>query len=367
MKLKVLFVIYSIHGGGAERQMLNLLHSIDRTAFQPMLAVFACHSIEEQLLPPDVPFYYLKTTKRPASLFHIVNLKKLIEQVQPDRIVSFMWSVNAIAVIAARISRHKTSVIISERTFLSLSIYRYAFPWLRKQLLCRVYPQAQKVISVSNAVADDLINRFNVPREKSIVIYNGVAISSVMEQGDCLVDMTLKKPFIIGVGGLNKTKNFPLLIAAFIKVKEYVPELQLLILGAGSEMQSLRKMIASFHAENDIFLPGAVKNPYAYMAKAELFVLSSDYEGLPNVVLEAMVCKVPVIATDCSSGIREILQHEVTGMLTPVNAVGPLADTIRLMLENKGKARAMAEAAFINVQKHHTLEYMVKQYEQTIA
>ena len=170
-------------------------------------------------------------------------------------------------------------------------------------------------------MADDLSRVGDIPRNHIQVIYNPVITPGLREKASApLTDAWLADsgpPVILAVGSLREQKGFDVLIKAFAEVRR-TRAARLLILGEGVDRPQLEALIKELSLQNDVRLPGFVLNPYAYMARASLFVLSSNWEGLPTVLVEALFCGVPVIATDCHSGPREILGNGRFGRLVPV-------------------------------------------------
>jgi glycosyltransferase involved in cell wall biosynthesis len=170
------------------------------------------------------------------------------------------------------------------------------------------------------------------------VIYNpSVMASEVLEKAKSPLDHPWFKPdqppVLIAIGRLEQQKDYPTMIKAFAEVRQAQPA-RLLILGEGRDRISLEKLIKEYGLDQDVSLPGFVSNPYAYLSRADLFVLSSRWEGLPTVLIEALCCGTQVVSTDCPSGPREILKDGKYGRLTPVGDVGALAAAINLSLKN---------------------------------
>ena len=187
-------------------------------------------------------------------------------------------------------------------------------------------------------MGDDLASVAGIPRERIEVIYNPVMRPELQEKAQAPLDHPWFKPggppVVLAVGSLSVQKDFPTLIQAFAQVRQARPA-RLLILGEGTERPALEALIRQLDLEQDVSLAGFVTNPYAYMAQASLFVLSSRWEGLPGVLIEALCCGTPVISTDCPSGPREILRKEEYGQLVPVGDVPALARAIEKTLARK--------------------------------
>jgi glycosyltransferase involved in cell wall biosynthesis len=145
---------------------------------------------------------------------------------------------------------------------------------------------------------------------------------------------TGQPPVVLAVGRLTKQKDFPLLIRAFAQVCQK-RRARLIILGEGPDRPLLEAQVSELGLEDEVALPGFVENPYAYMSRAALYVLSSQWEGLPTVLIEALYCGAPVVATDCPSGPREILANGRYGALVPMGDVSALAQAIEAGLAGK--------------------------------
>jgi len=363
---KLLFVIHTIYGGGAERQMQYLLKGIDRTKFEPHLAIFSTTGKEKSVVPPDVPVHLIATRLRPASFFLIFKLARLMKALKPEQVLSFLWSVNLITLIGARLSGVKARIVVAERTYPELSVKRYSFSRLRELLIKILYPAAGRIVAVSGAVAANLVEQFSVPEEKITIIYNGADIAAIEKRKTEAASVAPATPFLLGAGGLNATKNFPLLIRSFARVAEKRKDLSLLIIGEGDERPALESLVSSLGLQGRVILPGMIENPYPLIASAEILVVSSLFEGLPNVIIEAMVCGTPVIATKCSSGIQELIEHNETGLLVPSNEEGPLAEAIELLAGDAALREKLAKKARAAALERHELGNMIKKYEDLL-
>jgi glycosyltransferase involved in cell wall biosynthesis len=201
------------------------------------------------------------------------------------------------------------------------------------------YPWADAVTAVSEGVAVDLVRAAKLSPSHVQVIYNPIVTPDLQKKSESLLEhpwfRTGEPPVVLGVGRLTAQKAFSVLIEAFAKVRKSQPA-RLLILGEGEERPMLEALTKELGIEQDVNLPGFVSNPYSYMAHAALFVLSSRWEGLPTVLVEAMSLRTPVIATDCPSGPREILRNGQYGQLVPVDDPGALALAIQNFLTDRG-------------------------------
>ena len=218
------------------------------------------------------------------------------------------------------------------------------------QLIRRWYPRAHRILAVSNGLANELSRVAAVPRERISVIYNPIDLGRVAGLAAQDLDDPWfrpgQPPVLLAVGRLHRQKDYPTLLRAFARVKER-REARLVILGEGDERPRLEALIGELGIADNVRLLGFQTNPYAYMARAAVFVLSSAWEGLSNVLIEALACGCRVVSTDCQHGPAEVLGDGRYGMLVPVGNPEALASAIGTALEQShepAKARERAGA-----------------------
>ncbi len=236
-------------------------------------------------------------------------------------------------------------------------------------LIRLLYKKADKIIPNSKGIKYDLMNVFEIEESKIRVINNPIDIKRVSLLQNEKVDFNFNDKFtFINIGSLHPQKNQQLLIDAFFALN--CKECQLLIIGDGELKNILQKKINELNLSEQIFLLGRQKNPYKYLKNSNCFVFSSDYEGFPNVLLEALGCEIPIISTDCQSGPREILAPDTNflnsvenkvelgmfGMLVPVNKIEYLTEAMKMLLEDKNlldqySANSLVRAKIFNVKE----------------
>jgi glycosyltransferase involved in cell wall biosynthesis len=276
-----------------------------------------------------------------GSLGCLPALVRYLREERPVVLFSADTYLNLVALWARQLSDVSVRTVISERIHLSSHLrdgakrrkwrWRFIVP-----LLQRTYPEADRIIAVSRGVADDLRTLVGLPPELVTTVYNPVVDSELAKQADTPIDHPWFKPgappVIIAVGRLTEQKDFPTLLQAFTQVRAQ-RQVRLLLLGEGELRPKLEALARELGVDRDVSLPGFTSNPFAYMARAAVFVLSSTYEGLPGVLIQALACGCPVVSTDCPSGAEEILENGQYGRLVPVGDPAAMAQAILSTLE----------------------------------
>jgi glycosyltransferase involved in cell wall biosynthesis len=289
----------------------------------------------------------------------LVSLPKLVAYIRrhkPYAMLTAQHYANVIAIWARRLSGVKMRLVVSERNTLSQSSENAAswrarsLPWIMR----KVYPGADMVIAVSKGVADDLVTALRLPRDRVEVIYNPVVGRELIERSKRTLDhpwfSPAQPPVVLAAGRLHAQKDYPTLLRAFALVRRERMA-RLMILGEGEERHSLEEMIGQLGIGEDVALPGFVENPFPYMRESSVFVLSSRWEGLPGVLIQAMACGTPVVSTDCPSGPAEILEDGKWGRLVRVGDVNQLARAILDTIEDESPPDVAARASRFGVER----------------
>jgi glycosyltransferase involved in cell wall biosynthesis len=290
----------------------------------------------------------------------IPKLAGYMRGARPLVFLSVIVHANVAALMARRLAMVPTKCVITVENNIARASYEAPSRLVRAAygLSRKVYPGADGIITMSRGLADELSQFAKIPRGRITAIYNPVLTPEFYEkvqepvdhpwfQGDC--------PVILGVGRLTKQKDFATLIRAFKKVIEKRPA-KLVILGKGRGRSELERLSEELGIKSEVDLPGYQANPYAFMARASVFVLSSAWEGFGNVVAEALAAGAPVVSTDCPSGPAEILANGKYGHLVPVGDPDKMACAILDVLAGNGK-KAPPEWL-----KQFDLEYVLPRY-----
>jgi len=274
----------------------------------------------------------------PRALGCIPALARYLRAERPDAMLSALNYSNLAAVWARRLADVPTRLVVSERNTLSVRAAHSSERNLRAlpAMIRRFYPWADAVTAVSDGVADDLARVSGIPRAQIVTTWNPVVSPALAEAAAQPLEhpwfRTGEPPVVLGVGKLRPQKDFATLIDAFAMLRGKRPA-RLVILGEGPEASRLRVRARRLDVSPDVAFEGFVANPFAYMARASVFALSSAWEGLPSVLIQAMACGCPVVSTDCPSGPSEILEGGALGPLVPVGAPDALAAAIGQLLD----------------------------------
>lgn len=302
----IAFVINSLEGGGAERVICNLLRTMQDnfTANGCKVYLILLDALpEEQQCPNYVEKVTLDANGKLISSYR--QLSHWVKMNKPDLLVSFLTRSNLISTLIG--NRQNIPSIISERVNTSSHFATSALGFISKFMIKAVYPKATRVVPVSQGVMQDLVDNYKVPESKCTVMYNAYEQGALLEKSKLEISNLPQKPFLIGIGRLVPNKNFSLLIRAFAKSAS---QRDLVILGQGPELTELKTLAKELAVESKVHFLGFQENPYPFLANADYLVSTSNAEGFPNGIAEAMCLGKPVIATNCQSGPAEILTED---------------------------------------------------------
>jgi len=320
---KVLFVVPSLSGGGAERVMATLLKHLDRARFEPLLALTAQKGTLP-FIPEDVLVFDLKCLHTRRAVF---KLASLVRRRRPDVVFSTLGYLNLLIMLIRFLMPKATAFIARETNIPSINIHQTPYPRLFSFLYRALYPKFDCVVCQSQDMKNDLVDHFRLPLEKTAIINNPVDVAWIKERsregGRPLPPGAVN---LLAAGKLMHQKGFDLLLQAFAKINN--PGFHLTILGQGKEETNLKNLAEQLGIKEQVTFAGFLDNPYPAMAQADVFVLSSRFEGFPNVVLEACACGAPVAAFDCPGDVREIITPGVNGLLAAPEDAGSLAEKI---------------------------------------
>tara|TARA_B100000073_G_scaffold346571_1_gene358281 strand:- start:942 stop:2078 length:1137 start_codon:yes stop_codon:yes gene_type:complete len=337
---KFLFLVPTLEIGGAEISTIVLINKLSKE--NNIINILTCKEdgVLRKTIDSKVRIIELPHKKLSRCVF---SISSHIKKFKPNVIFSIIFNCNIIAMFSTFISRHQCLKIISERqsTFISLREYSFFNRQIIKIISLIAFSYSDKIIAVSNGVKNDLAQIFPLIKPKILTIYNGFNIKKINKEiikkpeNDKFNNLKKRKntKILLACGRLADQKGFISLIKASIILKKYI-NFHLFIIGEGPQRNELEKFISKENLKEYISLIGKVDNPFTFMAKSDLFILSSKSEGLPGVIIQALICNTQVISTDCPHGPREILQNGLYGNLVKVNDHIQLAKGIIHQLNN---------------------------------
>ena len=383
-RIRVTCVIYSLKGGGAERCMTDLVNNLEKQGYDVTLMILEkntpAYSLSSEIKriyhPPYIPYptyalpsslvtseeYWYQEIIRTRSLqgirqrfarkvkiihFYIsflfqrkierfFPLRKVLQDTEPDVVISFMDITNILVSRSLVVSG--IPVIVVERT--DPRYYKMPHKWKIMRFI--FYSFTAKVI-VQTAEVCNWFKRYCYPWNIGF-IPNPVFPPNIFDRASKPNFFILEKS-IIALGNLTDVKRFNLLIDAFAKIASQFPDWQVTILGEGKLRSELEQQIQKLNLEQRVYLPGRIKNPTQILHHADLFVLTSEYEGFPNALLEAMSCGVAPISFDCPSGPRAIIRHDIDGLLVPSGNIEKLSIAMADLMQHEEKRKQFSQKA----------------------
>jgi glycosyltransferase involved in cell wall biosynthesis len=352
--LRISIFLQDLYGGGAEQVMLLLANGMAERGHAVDLVLVRRQGAFANAVSSNVRVVELDTKR---TINSVLALARYMRQERPAALLTALVHVNIAALLAGLLAPGATRVVVTEHNHISRNIPPSPSATLRLayRLVPFLYPRAAQIIAVSDKVADDLAGFAGLSRNRIDVAQNLVVTPDLIARSVQPVDHPWfapgEPPVILGVGRLSDQKDFATLLRAFALVRSR-RKARLVILGEGSYRGGLERLVGELGIGADVQFPGFADNPFAYMAKASLFVLSSKFEGLPGVLIEAMACGTPVVATDCPSGPRAILEHGTLGGLVPVGEPAPLGAAIEHALDHPvPEVRLRAKASNFTVDR----------------
>lgn len=325
MPYKVMFFLPTLGAGGAERTITQLANAFINKDISVSLVVCDLTGKKAKLLHEVDPAINLIDLDCGRVVKSFSPLRKLIAESNYDAIISTQTHANLVCIFAKVSARSSSTLIVREVSTPSKNSKKTGAAKKALQALVKsAYRYANTIVCVSNGVQEDFKRFYNYKMDNVTTIYNPVLDDSYFEKLKAPTENAFFQPktkVILGVGRLTEAKNFQLLIKSFSELYKQHPECRLIILGEGELREELEKLVDCLQLNDVISLPGFDPNPYAYFKYCDLFVLSSNWEGLPGVLIQALASNIKIVSTNCPSGPAEILAQSKYGILTECDNV----------------------------------------------
>lgn len=367
---KICFVLPSLNGGGAERAAVQILNGLDADRWDRSMFLFAREGPYLAEVHPSIRIASANTQSRWGRWN---DLRSFIAKEQPEIAMAFLSFFSVLS--AARAANIGTKVIFNLQTPMSDFLTDADYQWRRGghktafSAVTRIACSATDlIVATSQGVAKDLTSAFGIDPDRIRVIPNPVDLDRVRQSAIEAIDDSVLPPgdgpLIVAAGRLAEAKNYPLMIEALAVLRARTPA-RLCILGQGELESALRQLIAARGLGDAIRLGGFQSNPWKYIARADLFLLTSRYEGFGNVLIEAMACGVPVVAT-ASAGTRDIVRHGIDGMLAESHTADAIVAAIARVSSNHESRAAMARAAREGAQRF-AVPAIINRYDHVLT
>lgn len=358
MKRKILIIVPSLRGGGSERVISILVRHLDKTKFKITLVMLQKEGEYLQDLPEDVEVVDLEAKQ---ARYAIVKIVSNIKRIKPDVVLSTLGYLNLLMAMIRPLLPKRIRFVGRESNTVSIKNKYYKYPRLYDWLYRIFYKNFDLIVSQSEYMKKDLIENYRMDAEKIIVINNPVETEKIENFANEASGLLLQrnKTNLLAVGRLTHQKGFDLLIKT---MKKLGSGFHLTILGDQRGKKDLVQLAERLGVADNITFAGFQKNPYTYLRQADLFVLSSRFEGFPNALIEANCCGIPAVAFDCPGGTGEIIQTGLNGFLCRCGDIDDLALKIQEAIEypfDQTKIRDM-------IRNKYDVNTIMNQYEKVL-
>ena len=357
---RVAIYLPSLGGGGAERITVTLANAIAARGHQVDFLLAKREGPYLKDVSPGIRVVDLGHRRTFASL---LPLARYLRRERPDALLSGLNHANIVAILARMIARVPTRLVVTEHNSTAVDTGGRKGR-VASRLTQWLYPHADRVVSVSRGIEKELAANFGLSEDRLCTIYNPLDVDTIRDRMLPRPDHSWlaagTPPVIVAVGRLMVQKDYPTLLRAFALMRQR-RDARLVILGEGEERPALEQLIRELGIEADVALPGFEANPFAWMAASDLYVLSSAWEGLPGVLLEALACGARVVSTNCPTGPDEILEDGKWGTLVPVGDFQAMADAMDAALASPDRLDVRKRADAFRI------EYAVDDYLLTMG
>ncbi len=366
---KIMFVIPSLVGGGAERVNINLVEFFQQKQYFISLVLFEPIFDHPFRRTDNLEVVVLGKRNKWDFFKLILGLRSVIHEFRPDVVLGSIFYANIIVYLSTLFLKPRPKIILVEHIYTPRYLAEQSFAKIKQWLMSIAYPRVDWIVAISDPIRMSLIELFHVDKNKIKIIYNPIIIDDIGNKIKAEFDIhkalniDSNDRILITAGRLTKAKRFDRLLRIFYSVQKTFDNVQLVILGKGPLEEELKQLSVQIGLEKRTHFVGFQENPYAWFSKSDMFVLSSDLEGFPMVLLEAMACGLPVVSTDCLSGPSEIITEGKDGYLVPLDDEKYFSEKILILLKNETLRFKFSEAAKQKA-KQFDIDIIAPQYEK---
>jgi glycosyltransferase involved in cell wall biosynthesis len=382
-RIRVLLCSSSMDGGGSERQLLYLLQGLDRDRFEPILYLLYETGVLLAEVPQDVRRYsFWSETKFPKwnwpGRIHRMQVQHLENVLRNEQIDVAYDRLFHLTLVTGPATEHqnvpRVSTIVSPPQF---DLARSEKRWLtwKKRCLRKAYSTADALLTVGVGTAENASQYYKLPRDQFQVLLSPIDIERIDQESQKAwtgISLRPNRKQIVSVGRLSDEKGHRYLLQAFAKYSQLatldrVPAADLHLVGDGVLRKELQSLAANLGVAESVFFHGQVSSPFALLKHCDLLCLPSLYEGMPNALLEAMACRIPILATNTAQGAGELFRAHPLGTLVAKANSDELADAIRDRFERPAHWLSRIEAARDYVENKHSLRAWIENISQVLT
>ena len=373
---KIDILIPNFDDFGAQRVAINVANSLSKD-YEINFVVFNDSGPFKTYLEKDI-----EIKKLDYGIFDIQKLRilprffrylKYTKENKTDVSIAFSPVANLV-ILFAKLFNNKLKTIIQEHGYPSLAIKDRQnmgpiLEWVFRHIIFKLYNKSDIFICITKAIEEDFVNNFGINKEIVRVVRNPVDIEKINNLAkEPITDFKFEanKKYIIAIGRLAEQKNFFRLLRIFSKVRRNVPTSELIILGSGPDKDRLVQNAIDLEIRDYVHFLGFIKNPYNFLKKSDCCCLTSNWEGLPQVIAEAMICHCPMIANDCRSGPNEMIENNKTGFLILAEDEASFAKCVEKVLSNKSLSDIISDEAYKFASKEYSIEQCVINYKDIL-
>ncbi|MGC9222920.1 MAG: glycosyltransferase [Terracidiphilus sp.] len=345
-RTKLLLLTPRLGGGGAQQVMALLARSLSQDRFEVHLGLVRAGDPGSGVMPDWVTVHPFGAGRARAAA---LTLLQLVWRVHPGVILAGSPEIGFLTLFLRPFFPRKTRVLVRQNSTVSAVLSRGGAPWYTRLLYRFLYPRADRIVCQSRAMGEDLEREIGIQAEKIVVLPNPVDLEGILAACETPYAWSGPGPHLLAAGRLAPEKGFDLLIEALGRVRERFPDADLTIAGTGGEKASLQALCCAMNLENAVHFADCVQTPYGFFPGATLFVLSSRYEGMPNVLLEAAAACLPLVATPASGGVVDLLHGRRGAWLAAQVSADALADALLQALKSIRPGERVRHEFFVSM------------------